>query len=951
MSQPLAQLARRATELCRRCTAPTTAAAEVRALTLVGSYSSALVALLPLGTGGTQSAEVAECALKCVCAFRDRLVALPEPETLNKEVAAYALRVMRHGGGVLSEEDRLELLHQVDARVEGMQLQLWTPTLLLHALHSIAKSCPKAYADPSLHLLDDILICLGHQLAQLKERDVALLLWCLATLERVDGDLWAATCRRCKLLLPQMNGISRATVMQAVLLPPTCTTTAHLELMHEVRTTQLSYVEGNAGRRASRTRRSPRQRSRSLASPLAGVEAVEDDGNDDGSTDSTLLFPEGDEDDELPEVLTDAAALADVEDPYERVKLQLIATAHSLRTELLVSLCERLWANRAAMIASSTVSLSAPSQELQWTAEPALTSSVDAKRTVLSVKDNTSQPEQRAPLSPLSVLDQSEDLVLVLEHLSRRQLGFEDSMRLLQLFRAHGLFGDGGIFFDHREPSEEEGSSGDSRVGCLLRITQHAVASIANAPLGSVQRPEDVLHVLVDIGTHVRHAQSLSQHGGSSSSASPSTQQRKGRGSVRHATVSDGRVDSLVASMPLLAACQRYAEECLRRQRGRLQTMTGTTVWTLMRCVQLLRDTVRSDPAVSTLFDAVSATAGQLPTEWGTVAQAAEQCAAVVVHAANSNESPSTRSNPSATGDEAYRLLDRCVTTLRDGGLVYLSTSRLLRLLSAVEEPHVVGWWATALAPLSPYVLEQLDCRPDRRGLLREMTLFLSQHSEWARISVAGRRFRWGVKVKGDGSGNSGNTSTTGERLPLPDVLLDLYVRLLLTERGEWPLSSAQVRALLACFETREGNLAALERAFVILLTRRLGMETAFLNVVRLPAEALAVLIEYAYRLYAARTGTSTSILVTLFRQLTAQVQQCGTIQSVNDVAALLAMPVCEELQVKEQVAHAVQTRAVELLTQSTVPAVEKAYLVAFLVRANAAVDDALLTALQQIAA
>ncbi|CCW59795.1 unnamed protein product [Phytomonas sp. EM1] len=201
---------------------------------------------------------------------------------------------------------------------------------------------------------------------------------------------------------------------------------------------------------------------------------------------------------------------------------------------------------------------------------------------------------------------------------------------------------------------------------------------------------------------------------------------------------------------------------------------------------------------------------------------------------------------------------------------------------------------------------------------------------------------------------------TEGGARHAANALFDRYLRLLMEEGLR--LRTSRARALVRCVESRsESGLEALVEAFMLLCTSRFGFTEPFLEAVWLPPWALTRLVELAARLHSSRVPTSTAILSALLRVLMEKgVAACGDMPSLNEVASLLLLPICSDLGVKEQLVERISQRAIELSQREgstnakgnalTDCALEKAYLIAYLVRANAPVSEKLLSAFRQSA-
>ncbi|GET88078.1 hypothetical protein, conserved [Leishmania tarentolae] len=279
--------------------------------------------------------------------------------------------------------------------------------------------------------------------------------------------------------------------------------------------------------------------------------------------------------------------------------------------------------------------------------------------------------------------------------------------------------------------------------------------------------------------------------------------------------------------------------------------------------------------------------------------------------------------------DTALALLAECVRELVTPP-VSLLASTTLRLLSSVDEaPTVV---AAPLQPLKPFLLTQLETPTARpSGMLPDLIQYLTSiHARPMAVSQAPPRVR------------------------VSDAVLDLYLRLLIKEQQQ-ALSSVQVELLLRCFQERRTSAAALENAFMMLLTRRLGQSVSFLNSVRLPIAALRVLVELAGTLprnkAASTTATATMIISTLLDLLIHKaIPACTTAEELIAGAIALRDDAVADMQRTSAMAAAVQARGLSLLTSTEVTwtGVQKAYLIAALVCVNVDPTPDLLQALRR---
>lgn len=275
-------------------------------------------------------------------------------------------------------------------------------------------------------------------------------------------------------------------------------------------------------------------------------------------------------------------------------------------------------------------------------------------------------------------------------------------------------------------------------------------------------------------------------------------------------------------------------------------------------------------------------------------------------------------------------LVKQCIVSLQS--TPQLTTTDALRLLASLNNTAVEASeiWRPSVYPLQLMLLTHLESHASTDGALREVKQFLCRALQ-PRDRVAG-----------------------GGGLRAPDVVLDLYVRLLLREKRR-QLSAEQVGLLLQCLEERCRSPADLESAFMLLLTRRMNEELPFLQAVDLPAEDLCRLVVMADILHGLNRGpssqaTSSLILSTLLNEvLERAVPSCETANGIIHAAALLSLPVMAENREQcIQLATSVMDRAAAVLREPSCmwTAEEKAYLIAYLVAGKVTPSEALLAAL-----
>ncbi|KAG5506388.1 hypothetical protein JKF63_05891 [Porcisia hertigi] len=276
-----------------------------------------------------------------------------------------------------------------------------------------------------------------------------------------------------------------------------------------------------------------------------------------------------------------------------------------------------------------------------------------------------------------------------------------------------------------------------------------------------------------------------------------------------------------------------------------------------------------------------------------------------------------------------FVLLSECVRDLV-GSSAALTVPTTLRLLSAVDEaPAVV---APHVQPLKPFLLSQLETQITRAsGMLPDLVQYLT--STLPRSLAV-----WQAP----------------SRVRVSDAVLDLYLRLL-TREPPRALSALQSELLVRCLEERRMSAAALEDAFMMLITRRLGQTASFLSTVKLPVCALSRLVELARTLPrgkdASTTATATTILSTLLDVLIQQaIPACGTAEELIAGAVTLCDQAVADMQRTSALAAAVQAKGSSLLrsTGVTWSPVQKAYLIAALVCVKVDPTPELLHALRE---
>ncbi|CCW67232.1 unnamed protein product [Phytomonas sp. Hart1] len=195
----------------------------------------------------------------------------------------------------------------------------------------------------------------------------------------------------------------------------------------------------------------------------------------------------------------------------------------------------------------------------------------------------------------------------------------------------------------------------------------------------------------------------------------------------------------------------------------------------------------------------------------------------------------------------------------------------------------------------------------------------------------------------------------------VPNAVLDLYIRLLMDEKASTiKITEHQAHVLVQCVESRvRCGVGELEKAFMLLCTPRFGFSKSLLEGVRLPPLALTRLVEIATELYSSRIPTATTILTALFHELIERgISECADISSLNDVASLLLLSISSELWMEKRLVEKITHRAIEISKQKELDnkkgktkkdcALEKAYLIAYFVRAKAPISEELLSVFRQ---
>ncbi|KPA75409.1 hypothetical protein ABB37_08679 [Leptomonas pyrrhocoris] len=197
------------------------------------SCTRALVLLTKTRSESAADAHIVQCLQRCADHTLTTLRQFPATADVAPDVAVVLFGILRSSVGFWEAERSAQLAQQLNERVDALVLRTWRPRVLLAAVHAIAKACP---SQAHLSFLRDALALLHHQEAQLSERDVATLLWCMAVLRVAETQerMWASLCKRAAFHLTRMNAVSRLTLSQALLLQHTCLCESQAELLRAV---------------------------------------------------------------------------------------------------------------------------------------------------------------------------------------------------------------------------------------------------------------------------------------------------------------------------------------------------------------------------------------------------------------------------------------------------------------------------------------------------------------------------------------------------------------------------------------------------------------------------------------------------------------------------------------------------------------------------------------------
>ncbi|KPI85504.1 hypothetical protein ABL78_5424 [Leptomonas seymouri] len=197
------------------------------------SCTRSLVLLTKTPSRNEEDARLVGCLQQCADHTLDALRQLPASADLPSGISVVLFGILRSSVGFWDGDRSAQLAQQLTERVDPFVLRTWRPRTLLAAVHAIAKACP---SQAHLSLLSDVLALLHHQEAKLSERDVAMLLWCMAVLHVAEAQepMWRSLCKLATLHFDRMNAVSRLTLSQALLLQHTCLCEAQVELLQMV---------------------------------------------------------------------------------------------------------------------------------------------------------------------------------------------------------------------------------------------------------------------------------------------------------------------------------------------------------------------------------------------------------------------------------------------------------------------------------------------------------------------------------------------------------------------------------------------------------------------------------------------------------------------------------------------------------------------------------------------
>lgn len=473
----------------------------------------------------------------------------------------------------------------------------------------------------------------------------------------------------------------------------------------------------------------------------------------------------------------------------------------------------------------------------------------------------------------------SDEVLYLLEHISRRQISPQQAVNVLQLLVDRGLFA---ANIQHMECWE-----------ALRAVCVRGVEALRGVGQAFLHDPLAALQTL----THVAF---------SFLTVALST------GAPLLSAEEDAHLWSTLGAL---------VETCIRGVERDLHHLPGDTCWHLVCALTLL--SMAQENGVPPVIDSnisVDRLLEVCQRLWQPSASVLEPCAMLVETACVQDRGLLELVGSKLTC-ASRRVFTDAVCFLQ--GVTTVPLPLIIRLLVAAEtaSPTVLGPISAPLIPSMVRLLEQRE--HDTAPLLREV-----------------RRLLGAMTHRPSGAG----------ALCVPDPLLELFIRLLAHEARDGTLAPQHLEALLTCLEQRStaNDVPSLERAFVMLFTRRLGELQPFVEMVTLPPRTISRLVALACQLHSAHVDTSTAILSVLFDVLCRDnLQQCGSLSALHDVAALLDLSVCEELGVRQPLAQRVAQRAMQLMKEAEYTAIDKALIVAYIIRANLDVPQELLEAMR----
>ena len=816
--------------------------------------------LLTKKTGRScEDVSLLRCMQKCANLALRTLRQLPASADVPPDVSVTLFGVLRTSVGFWDGEKSAELAQLLSERVDAVVLRTWRPRVLLAAVHAIAKACP--YQAAPLLFVGDALAVLHHQEAQLSERDVATLLWCMAVLHVTEthAQLWASLCHRATLYFARMNAVSRLTLSQALLLQHACLCESQAELLRVVYETncELERYNDDAGIVCGSSPL-PQQRSRRAAHFYAKVNA----------------FP------------------ARTEAPLQLTAQLLQYTTHTLSDEALVRLL-------VTLVASSNGA--------------------------------------------------TEELLLVLAHLTQRtSLSERLCVQVLCFAQQYtAAMGDSGLARNSGEsmtmvsakPSTSLSLSPSEQVSQLVRqARQHVTRLLVSAVSANHPRaPREVAEVLCVEHCHLQNCAAATQDGS-------------------NPVVSSCAPQEALSSAAVWDALMAVLSTAFDRGSTALHSLGGAELWS-WQCIRVYVKAVKSASAKSILSSNASSPAkdgaerldsldvyNNVERCWPNVRERQVRCAELIEASAQSTATPLLSHVDARQRSDALDLLEACVREV-GSGVNALSVTTTLRLLAAVDEaPAAV---LEVIEVLRPSLLTHWETHTSHAaGALPDMIQYLS--------TALVREKSVGVFRRQSSSSGSTAAGLLAAHPRVSEAVLDVYVRLLVQEQQS-VLPSMQVDLLVRCLQERQRHPAALENAFMMLMTRRLGQSAALLTATTLPMEAMCRLIELASGLPRAQadttlTATRTLILTTLLDILVQRcIPACNAADDLVAAALLLRLHVVWEFQRVSKLAEALQRRGTELLTAHGGAAwtpTQKAYLVAALVCAQQEPSQELLRAL-----